>query len=285
MASNIKRARRTKAQMEEFKEAIYRVLSDYNPMTVRQVFYQLVAHRVIEKAERMYDSVQQNLVKMRKDKIIPFSWISDNTRWIRKPDTYSSMQQMLRYSVQTYRRALWNEQGVYVEVWCEKDALAGLIIEETDPFDVPLMVSRGFSSITYLHEAAENIANKGKPAYIYYFGDHDPSGKLIPEVLERNLREYAPGAEIHFTQIAITEDQIKQYNLPTRPTKKGSHKKDFVGESVELDALPASVLRGLVRRCITQHIDPDIYNRTLETERMERETLKRIEAGWERLIA
>lgn len=285
MASNIKRARRTKAQMEEFKEAIYRVLSDYNPMTVRQVFYQLVAHRVIEKAERMYDSVQQNLVKMRKDKIIPFSWISDNTRWIRKPDTYSSMQQMLRYSVQTYRRALWNEQGVYVEVWCEKDALAGLIIEETDPFDVPLMVSRGFSSITYLHEAAENIADKGKPAYIYYFGDHDPSGKLIPEVLERNLREYAPGAEIHFTQIAITEDQIKQYNLPTRPTKKGSHKKDFVGESVELDALPASVLRGLVRRCITQHIDPDIYNRTLETERMERETLKRIEAGWERLIA
>lgn len=272
--------------METFRESIYSLLDEFNPMTVRQVFYQLVARGVIQKTEGMYDSVQQNLVQMRRDKIIPYTWISDNTRWMRKPDTYSSMRQMLRYSVQTYRRALWDDQNAYVEIWCEKDALAGVISLETYRYDVPLMVGRGFSSLTYLYNAAQNIEAQEKPTYIYYFGDHDPDGKLIPQVLERELRRHAPKSEIHFTQAAITIEQIVQLNLPTRPTKRETKRgKEFEGDSVDLDAMSSVELRRLVKQCIERHIDSSVLNRTKQIEQMEMETLRRIESTWEQLIA
>ena len=97
---------------------------------------------------------------------------------MRKPDTHSSPEEALANTARTYRKALWDDQDAYVEIWCEKDALAGVLYKETAVWDVPLMVSRGFASLTFLAEAAEAIAAEGKPAYLYYFGDHDPSGVL-----------------------------------------------------------------------------------------------------------
>jgi hypothetical protein len=38
---------------------------------------------------------------------------------------------------------------VHIEVWLEKDALAGVIYEETEKWAVPLLVSKGFSSLSY----------------------------------------------------------------------------------------------------------------------------------------
>src|SRR5262249_3089988 len=152
----------------------------------------------------------------------------------------------------TYRRDLWDNQDHYVEVWTEKDALAGVLLEETRKWDVPLMVSRGFASASYLYEAAETIKAVGKPTYLYYFGDHDPSGLYIDRAIERGLREHAPEADIHFERVAVKPWQIELWNLPTRPTKtKGNpHSKGFEGASVEVDAIPPTDLRELVADCI-----------------------------------
>jgi hypothetical protein len=92
----------------------------------------------------------------------------------------------------------------YVEIWLEKDALSGVLYPVTSEWDVPLMVTRGYSSLSFLHEAAEAITDQGKPAYIYYFGGHDPSGRDITRATEAGLREFAPAAEIHFKRIAVT---------------------------------------------------------------------------------
>ena len=130
---------------------------------------------------------------------------------------------------------------VYVEVWCEKDALAGVLMEETEVYDVPLMTARGYSSLTFLHSAAMAIRAKDKPAFIYHFGDLDPSGRDAARDIEAKLRRYAPGAEIHFECPAVTREQVEQWNLPTRPTKQtDTRAKKFVGTSVELDAIPAA---------------------------------------------
>jgi hypothetical protein len=213
--------RRTKAEIDQIREALDDTLRGDHPMTVWQVFYRVVSQGVIAKTENEYkNAVGRLLVSMRRSGQIPFSWIADNTRWMRKPRTYSSLEAALENTAQTYRRSLWDNQDVYVEVWTEKDALAGVVLEETRPWDVPLMVSKGFSSVTYLYEAAQTIAEQGKPAYLYYFGDHDPSGVHIDRVIEKRLREFAPDAEIHFKRVAVTKDQIAQFELPTRPTKK-----------------------------------------------------------------
>jgi hypothetical protein len=164
-----------------------------------------------------------------------------------------------------------------VEIWLEKDALAGVLIEETDPWDVPLMVTHGFPSISYVYEAAEALRKVGKPAFLYYFGDRDPSGVHIDRSLAQRLREFAPDAEIHFERLAVTLQQITDWDLPTRPTKTGStHARGFEGDSVEVDAIPGRQLRQMVRKAIEWHIDQEVLARLKKTEELERQTLEQM---------
>lgn len=268
--------KRTRVEIEHLKEQLYELLYLMHPMTVRQTFYQMVGIGAIEKTENEYkNTVCRLLTLMRRAGKIPFGWIADNTRWMRKPLSYTGIEAALMRCEQTYRRDLWAEMPVYVEIWLEKDALAGVLYEETRSWDVPLMVSRGYSSLSYLYEAAEAINALDKPAYLYYLGDYDPSGIDINRVVERDLRAFAPDAEIYFERIAVTLQQIYELDLPTRPTKKtDSRSKKFKGESVEVDAIPPDYLRELVRECITQHIDLDARDRLREIEAAERETLR-----------
>jgi hypothetical protein len=245
-------------------------------MTVRQVFYQLVSRGSIAKSETEYKStVVRLLTDMRVGGELPFHWIADNTRWMRKPRTYSSLEDALLSTAHFYRRALWEAQDAYVEIWLEKDALAGVLYAETEQWDVPLMVTRGYPSISYLYDAAETIAACDKPAYLYYFGDYDPSGIDIPRNVETRLREFAPDATIHFERVAVTAEQITAWRLPTRPTKRSdSRSARFSGESVEVDAIPPDRLRALASDCITQHIDESRLAATRYVEAEERRALK-----------
>jgi hypothetical protein len=272
------RARRGRADMQRIREAIADVLEAEHPATVRQVFYQLVSRGAIAKTEAEYKAtVVRLLTDMRLAGEVPFDWISDNTRWMRKPRTFSSVEQALRRTAETYRRSLWDRQAVYVEIWLEKDALAGVLYQITELWDVPLMVTRGYASLSYLHGAAEAIGAQGKPAYIYYFGDHDPSGVDIPRTVEARLREFAPAADIHFERVAVTEQQIRELSLPTRPTKKtDSRSKNFVGESVEVDAIPPTELRRLVDACIVRHVGEQALEVNRVAEESERAILLRM---------
>lgn len=244
-------------------------------MTVRQVFYRLVSAGVIGKTETEYKSTIVRLLgRMRRDGDIPFGWISDNTRWMRKPRTHSSLEGMLADSARTYRRSIWDNQEGYVEIWLEKDALSGVLYQVTADWDVPLMVTRGYPSISFLHSAAEAIAAENRPTYLYFFGDRDPSGVDIPRKVERDLRTFAPNAEIQFELVAVTEEQIANLGLSTRPTKKtDSRSKSFQGESVEVDAIPPRILRDMVGRCITRHINKAAYEVLKSAEASEREIL------------
>lgn len=277
-ASSTKKRRRSRADMQAIRDAIYEVVAQYQPMTVRQVFYQLVSRGVLDKTEAEYKgTVCRLLADMRRSHEVPFDWIADNTRWMRKPNTYSGLESMLRYSQRTYRRALWDSQADYVEVWLEKEALAGVLVEVTSEWDVPLMVTRGYPSISFLHSAAEAIADQYKPTHLYYFGDRDPSGVDIDRFVEKSIREIAPDIDLEFTRVAVTPQQIVDYNLPTRPTKKSdSRSKSFKGESVEVDAIEPDELRSLCRSVIVDHIDLDALERMQEVEEAERDTLEQM---------
>jgi len=256
------------------QKAIYDLLAQDNPMTVRQVFYQLVCRRVVDKTEAGYKIVQPHLAHMREDGVIPYEWISDPSRWIRKPSTWSSLDDALTALAAQYRRAVWDSQAKHVDVWLEKEALAGIVGEITAELDVPLMVARGFSSLSFLHQVGLAVAARTKPTMIYLFGDYDPSGECISDNIKRRLRQFAPNADLHFEQVAITPEQIDTLQLPTRPTKKSDPRASrFDGESVELDALEPRVLRDLVRECIVRHINNDALSVIRNEEASEREWL------------
>ena len=184
------------------------IVRDIEPCGVRQGFYQAVVRGLMDKSHSDYDKVQRALVKMRRDGRVPYGWIVDGTRWMHKPASYSSLEQALKRTAQTYRRAVWDEQARRVEIWLEKQGLAGTILPVTAEFDVPLYVSRGFSSLTYLAEAAEDIEAADKPTYIYHLGDHDEWGRDAGAHIERELRRLAPSADIYFERLAVTVEQI-----------------------------------------------------------------------------
>jgi hypothetical protein len=277
----IKRQRRTKAAVTSIRDTIKDILEQSHPQTVRQVFYALTVKGAVAKREGEYkQTIMRLLVDMREAGVIRFEWIADNSRWMRKPSSFTGIEHCLNACAESYRRSVWTRMPVYVEVWCEKDALAGVLVEETTPYDVPLMVARGYSSISFLHNAAKAIKAKGKPAYIYHFGDYDPSGVDAARDIEAKLRRYAPGAEIHFERPAVTPTQITEWNLPTRPTKQTDTRAKKFGSatSVELDAIPAQKLRQLVRECIERHVDQRQLEILKVAEESERGFLKSVAA-------
>lgn len=279
-ACPIKRVRSTKAQVGDRRSSLRDIIAEQRPMTVRQVFYQATVLNLVEKTEAGYTKVQTDLVKMRQDGSLPYSWIADNTRWQRRPRTFSSVQDALDDTARFYRKSLWADADAYVEIWLEKDALAGVVMPVTSQYDVPLMVARGYASLSFLHSAASQIADIGKPTYIYHLGDFDPSGVNAGEKIEQTLKEMAPDADITFRRIAVTPKQIQSWNLPTRPTKTSdSRSKGFGDISVELDAIPPDRLRGLVREFIELHLPRRQFDILKIAEESERDLLRGLVAG------
>lgn len=269
--------RRTQAEIDVVGNAVISQLRRHNPMTCRQLFYRLVSKGEIPKTELAYKSLCRLLGKMRRDGRLPFRWIADHTRYMRRPRTYSGLRNMLEFTQATYRRAVWDDQEAYVEIWSEKETLAGVLYETTASWDVPLMLCRGYPSISFLHSAAEAMDAEDKPIFVYYFGDHDPSGRDIDRFIEEQLLELAPGIDLHFARVAVTEEQIESMGLQTRPTKTtDSRSKKFSGRSVEVDAIDPDELREICSDCILRHVDQDAHRSLLNIEAQERETLEGI---------
>lgn len=158
-------------------------------------------------------------------------------------------------------------------MWLEKDALSGVISPITMDYDVGLYVTRGFASLSYLHAASEHIAAREVPTFIYHLGDRDPSGVMAGDKIEATLRSLAPGSEIHFTRLAVTEQQVMDKDLPTRPTKDSNHAKGWTGDSVELDAIEPAVLRDMVRHAIERHLPRHQWEVFKVAEESERQAL------------
>jgi len=254
-ASPIKRDRATREQVLGRRQHLYNIVAEMKPMTVRQVFYQASVRGVVGKTEAGYTKVQTDLVLMRRSGQLPYGWLVDNTRSRRSLIGFGSVEEALQRTASFYRKDLWRHADCYVEVWLVKDALAGVITPVVDLYDVPLMVARGYASLSFLHEAAEYINELDVPTYIYHLGDYDPSGVNAGEKIEQTLRAMAPAADIHFERIAVTPVQIIKWNLPTRPTKQtDTRAKGFGDVSVELDAIEPATLRALVQDCIERHL-------------------------------
>jgi hypothetical protein len=283
------RIRASKAEMQERRQALFGIIARWKPMTVRQVFYQATVIGIIDKTEAGYDKVGETLVQMRREGMLPYDWIVDNTRWQRRPRTYDSIQDALDDSIETYRKSLWTNADSYVEIWLEKDALTGVLLPITGKYDVPLMTARGYASLSFLYEAADYLQDVDVPAYIYHFGDYDHAGVHAGTKIEEELREMAPDTEIHFERIAVLPRQIREWRLPTRPAKRyqGRPQARLHGRAisethaVELDAIRPDLLRDLCERTIQKHLPQEEFKRLLKIEAAEKAAAEEMKANWE----
>ena len=282
-SSPIKRKRRTKAEIEQLDARLREIVDQYRPVTVRQVFYQAVNRNLVPKSEtKGYRVVQRRLVALRRSGEIPHGYIVDGTRYVHGYARYEGLDEFTTYAAGLYRKDYWATAPVNVEVWLEKDALKGVLKPVVvDECGLGLHVTRGFASITYLQEAAEEIERDGRPTYVYVLTDFDPSGVSIAEKVEAELTERAPGADITVERLAVNREQVDRWRLPTRPTKatdtRASKFRQVHGsESVELDAIPPDTLRQLVKEAIESHMDPWALHQLKMAEKNERDSLREI---------
>ena len=272
----IKRERRTKGRVEQLDDQILAVLVEDHPQSVRHVFYRMTDPRLeepVEKSDRGYRHVQDRLKKLRRAGLVPYGWISDATRRGYHVNTFNSAADFLRRMNGLYRADLWRNADHYCEVWTESRSLAGVIEDECEELAVSLYPAGGFSSITLAFEAADfiNQSHDGRDVVIFYIGDYDPAGVLIDVALERELRAHlSPDITLHFERIGITEEQIAHFDLPTKPRKEGDRRSAQVRSTVEAEAMPAAIMRDLLRSRIEALLPPDALAIAKAAEKSER---------------
>lgn len=271
--STVKRSRRTNLEIGALDAAIITAVELEAPVTLRGVYYRVVSAGAVDKTEQGYRAVGRRLLELRRDGRVPYRSITDGTRWITKPTTYDSVEEALSQTARMYRRSLWSRSSTVVQVFSEKDAISGVILPVTDKWDVPLGVMRGYVSESFAWSVAAGL-DRSRRTILVQLGDHDPSGVNAWDDFARKVTAMASAARVEFIRLAVTEDQIDEFELPTRPTKKSDTRaKNWSGGSVEVDAMPAPILRELLDEFIAQFHDPDELERLELIEHAERESV------------
>jgi hypothetical protein len=250
------------------------ILAEHHPMTVRQVYYQLVSRQVIENNLGRYNAVCNALRDARREGLIPWEWIEDRLRVPRHVAMWNGLPDFADTCLRSYRRNVWKTQTVRIEAWVEKDALSGIFEDTLKPYGVTLNVGRGYDGWTSIHNAARRLRGN---AVILYFGDFDPSGEDMVHSLRERLADQ--GAEPRIIKCALTPEDIERYDLPPALTKKSDTRAaKFIAEhgdvsSVELDALPLEVLRARIVEEVEARMDLDALEDVRLDEEQDREKL------------
>lgn len=260
------------AKSEERLSVAIEVLRENKPMTVRQVYYQLVSRQVVKNSKTMYQAVSNLLVNARKEGTIPWKWIEDRLRRPRTVSMWRDLPDFAETVKRVYRRDVWASQPHYIECWLEKDALSGIFEDVLTPYGVTLNVGRGYDGWDSIYNAAQRWASGGNVTALY-FGDFDPSGEDMYRSLIERLTHFGCYPEV--IKCALTADDIDRYNLPPDFAKKtDSRAAGFIEKhgdiSVELDALPVSVLRQRIISEVESRIDLEALAEVRRIEEIER---------------
>lgn len=284
----------TRASLD-YVHLVGRILDDlheYWPLTLRQIYYQLVAREIIPNRRNEYQKLSRLLSKARLDGEILWGAIEDRARshldsggW---HDAVGFIREERDRFLAGYRRALLQGQPWAPEVWVEKDALSRICHEVAFPYCVPVIVARGFCSVSYVHECrlrVEAALKRGQRGVrILYFGDLDPSGwAMLPSMLETLRDEMGLGDAVEGVRCALTPEQVSEFGLPhsvdaikpgdtrTRSYRRWLREQGFPDNlAVELDALPPATLQRLVEEAIRSNFDLERFERERRVEHEER---------------
>jgi hypothetical protein len=243
-------------------------------LTLRQLYYQFVA-KGLPNNQSEYKRLGDIVSKGRWAGLIDWSAIEDRTRNLEgRTYTTSDPQSMIESAGYGYTEDLWGGgQDRYVEVWIEKEALVGVITRVCSKWRVPYFASRGYNSDSEAYAAAQRfkmMIGLGYRPVIFYLGDHDPSGLQMDDDHFERLGQLS-GYAIDFRRLALTKEQIEEYDLPPNMVKdtdsrSAGYEEDHGDGCWELDALDPSIISGLIDQGIRSVIDLDQWEKGLAYE-------------------
>lgn len=258
-------------------------------LTLRQVYYQLVARDYIPNNERSYKNTGNLINDARMAGLIDWLAIQDRTRNIRRNSHWSSPADIMGSVLYSYAIDRRKDQPNYIEVWVEKDALIGIVQQISSKLDVPCFSCRGYVSASEMWSAAQRFIRQDhrERRVILHLGDHDPSGKDMTRDIAERLDIF--GADVEVQRIALNWDQIDQYSPPPNPAKltdsrAGAYIAEFGHESWELDALEPKVLTGLIREHVDALTDRTLLADAIRREDTDKEELELVKNNWHEAV-
>jgi hypothetical protein len=260
-------------------------------LTLRQLYYQFVARGLIANRQSEYKRLGSIVNDGRLAGLIDWDYIVDRTRNLQALAHWRSPQQIIDAVASQYRHELWARQPYRVEVWIEKDALVGVIAGACDRNDVPYFSCRGYTSQSELHSAAMRLVSyekNGQDTVVIHLGDHDPSGVDMTRDIQDRLRLFGSRAEVH--RIALTMEQVEQYDPPPNPAKltdsrATGYMAEHGDESWELDALDPATLDALVEEEILSWRSDPLWDEAVVRQNRQRRRLAAVRDRWDDVVA
>lgn len=265
-------------------------------LTLRQLYYQLVARDVIKNIQKNYKKLGEQISNARLAGLVDWSSIEDRTRYLRGINHRANPEEMVKDAAGGYHIDKWLRQPRRVEVWVEKDALVGIVQKACSPLDVNYFSCRGYGSQTALYRTAQRLETyieDGQAPIILHFGDHDPSGINMTDDIIKRLEMFTDHKgifdQIEVRRIALNMDQVKKYNPPPNPAKEKdsrykAYKRKFGVNCWELDALSPQVIDGLITENILSVRDERIWAEDVARETAERTLLTSCATRWTEVV-
>lgn len=258
-------------------------------LTLRQLYYQFVARDLIANTVQSYSRLGDIISDARMAGLIDWNMIEDRTRTLMSLPHWDSPGDVVGACAAQFRYDKWSTQAYRVEVWIEKEALAGVISRVCGRLDVPYLACRGYMSQSEMWSASQRYlryAKNEQPVLIVHLGDHDPSGIDMSRDIKDRLALFGVDmktidAEHDFNRIALNMDQVDQYKPPPNPAKTtdsryAAYIAKYSKESWELDALEPRVLSDLVKDAVKFHRDEGAWSQMVDRELEARAELRAV---------
>lgn len=280
------------AKSLELIERVNSIIAEYDAqgykLTLRQVYYQLVARGFIPNNERSYKNLGELINNGRLAGLIDWYAIVDRTRNLRRNSHWDNPAEVIDSARYSYMLDRWKYQPNYVEVWVEKDALIGIVSQICRKLDVPHFSCRGYTSQSEMWAAAQRFIRQDyrESRTIIHLGDHDPSGIDMSRDIQDRLDMF--GADVSVKRVALTMEQIELYNPPPNPTKltdarASGYIYEFGHECWELDALEPKIITSLIENEVTALADPNLFEEIESREQRDKDN-KRFVSGMTRWL-
>ena len=255
-------------------------------LTLRQLYYQMVSRDIIPNTMKSYKRLGNVIDDARLAGLIDWSRIVDRTRNVQANAHFDDPSDIMRAALNSFKVDKWKGQACRVEVWIEKDALAGVIDGICRRLDVPFFATRGYNSQSEQWRAGRRLRrylDQGQIPVIFHLGDHDPSGIDMTRDIVDRLQLFMGGTKVD--RLALNFDQVEQYNPPPNPAKMtDSRAEAYVAEfgrsSWELDALEPAVIVGLIESAVDRFRDPDPWEERVKVEEEGRRLLRLAATNW-----
>lgn len=254
-------------------------------LTCRQLYYQFVTRNWLPNTEKSYKRLLGIVSDGRLAGMIDWNAIEDRGRVPQAKSEFADLQELTEAALRSYRLPRWEGQKNYVELWVEKQALAGVLWPLAAEFHVTLMVNKGYSSQSAMYDSAQRFlgaceceGSLVKQPVLLYLGDHDPSGEdMVRDIRDRLVMFGVESIDVR--KVALTMEQIEEYNPPPNPAKMSDSRAAAYVEkhgehSWEVDALPPDVLSQLIRDAFTELHDADLMAEMVQREDADKERLR-----------